>query len=207
MKRSVAVVASATLAVAACGSPEFQYPHDQTEGVYFKVPQSWTVFDTTEAFFDDRVSGGSTAQPLRVWAIDSNDPAQPANVDIADGPVPVGNAQIIALSPSLSENVSISSVRSVGLEFDPVNPATGLEATWEVVTDQPLRTEDGISGAVAVWNHRDSTTDPWLSQAREVFVDPTRQRVYILDLYCTAACFETYQDDIFDILGSWRIDL
>lgn len=207
MKRSMAAIAGAALLFTACGSPEFQYPHDAAEGVYFKVPSSWTVTDTTEGFYEDRVPGGSTAQPLRVWAIDSNEPADVANIDLGDGDKPVGTAQIIALSAGLSENVSISSVRSVGLEFDPVNPATGLESTWEVVTDQPLRTDDGISGSVAVWNHRDTTADEWLSQAREVFVDPTRQRVYILDLYCTAKCFDTYRDDIFDVLGSWRIDL
>lgn len=193
--------------LAGCGEPEFQYPHDSAEGVYFKVPRSWTVFDETETFYEDRVDGGSTAQPVRVWVLDSNRPADPTNVDDANGDQPVGIAEIIALSPGLAENVSISSVRSIGFEFDPVAPATGLEDTWEVVIDQQMRTEDGISGAVAVFNYRDTADDPWLSQAREVFLDPTRQRVYLLDVFCSSSCFEQNQDDIYDIIDSWRIDL
>lgn len=205
----VAVVLSAAVAlgIAACGEPEYQYPHDATEGVYFKVPSSWTVFDETDSFYEGRVEGGSTAQPVRVWVLDSNEPAAPDNIDDANGDLPVGIAQIIAVSPSLSENISISSVRSLGFEFDPVAPATGLEDTWEVVLDQPMRTEDGISGAVAVFSYRDTADDPWLSQARGVFFDPTRQRVYLLDLFCGAACFEQYRDDIYAIIDSWRIDL
>jgi hypothetical protein len=30
--------------------------------------------------------------------------------------------------------------------------------------------------------------------------------VYLLDIYCSAACFEQHRDDIFDVLDSWRID-
>jgi hypothetical protein len=59
---------------------------------------------------------------------------------------------------------------------------------------------------VAVWNYRKTTDDKWLSQAREVFVDPASNRVYLLDIYCSAACFEQHRDDIFDVLDSWRID-
>ena len=203
----VAALTAMTVLAVACGEPEFEYPHDAEEGVYFKVPRSWTVFDQTEEYFEGRVEGGATARPLRFWTLDANHPADAENAAADDGDKPVGTAQIIQVTSGLSEALSISSVRSVGFEFDPVSPATGLEDTWEVVVDQPMRTDDGISGAVAVFNHRDDVNDDWLSQAREVFVDPTRQRVYILDIYCTAECFDLNRDEIFDILDSWRIDL
>lgn len=208
-RSAVALALTCTLLapLAACGEPEFQYPHDATEGVYFKVPAAWTVFDETESFYEGRVEGGSTAQPVKVWVIDSADDAAPEHVDQPGRDTPVGIAQIIAVSPSLAENISISSVRSLGFEFDPVAPATGLEDTWEVSLDQPLRTEDGISGAAAVFSYRDSADDPWLSQARGVFLDPTRQRVYLLDLFCAADCFEQHRDEIYDVIDSWRIDL
>ncbi|MGE3590306.1 MAG: hypothetical protein AB7L17_21475, partial [Ilumatobacteraceae bacterium] len=204
---AVGGVVALSVLVTACGEPEFEYPHDAAEGVYFKVPREWTVFDQTAEFLEGRVDGQATSTPLRLWTIDSNRPADADNAAAFDGDRPVGTAQIIEVVPSLSERLSIADLRSIGFEFDPVNPATGLEDTWEVVLDQPLRTKDGISGAVAMFNHRATSDDEWLSQAREVFLDPTRQRVYILDLYCSAACFEANQDEIFDVLDSWRIDL
>jgi hypothetical protein len=206
MRRTVAMMAAAAVLVAGCGDPDYRYASDSQEGVSFRVPYSWTIFDRTEEEFSGRLDGGATAQALRVWVIDSNELADPRNPEQVDGDVPVGNAQIIATASGLSQNLSIASVRSVGLEFDPVNPATGLEDTWEVVTDQPLRSEGGVSGAVAIWNYRETTDDEWLSQAREVFVDPASNRVYLLDIYCSAACFEQHRDDIFDVLDSWRID-
>lgn len=206
MKRTVAMVVAAAALVAGCGDPDYRYASDSQEGVSFRVPYTWSIFDRTEEEFSGRLDGGATARALRIWVIDSNDEADPSNPEVFDGDVPVGNAQIIATASGLSDNLSISAVRSVGLEFDPVNPATGLEDTWEVVLDQPMRSEGGASGSIAVWNYRTTTSDPWLSRAREVFVDPASNRVYLLDIYCTAACFEQHRDDIYDVLDSWRID-
>lgn len=197
----------AGLLLAACGEPEFQYPNDSAEGVYFKVPADWHVVDETEAFYEGREAGASQSQPVRVWLVDAAEQADPAHLDDRAGDTPVGLARILAVSPSLSEAVSIASVRASGFDFDPTSPPAEFQDLWEVSLDQPLRTDDGISGAVAIFNHRESADDPWLTQARLVFVDPTRQRVYLFDLYCSSACFQQYYDDIFDVLDSWRIDL
>jgi hypothetical protein len=207
-KFAVAVTIGAlATAVTACGESEFEYPHDAAEGVYFKVPRTWTVFDETEEYFEGRVDANATSTPIRLWTLDAHQPANAENAGMLDADKPVGVAQIIAVIPRLGQSISISDVRSIGFEFDPVAPATGLEDIWEVAVDQALRTDDGVSGAVTVFNHRSTVDDPWLSQAREVFLDPTRQRVYILDIYCTAVCFDAHRDAIFDILDSWRIDL
>lgn len=202
-----AALAVTTIAAVGCGEPEFQYPHDEVEGVYFKVPSAWTVFDQTDDYFDGRIEATGTAQPVRVWTLDASDDADADHASVRDGDVPVGRAQIVELTSSASELVSISAVRSLGFDFDPVSPATGLDEVWEVALDQPLRTADGISGAVAIFNFRAEADDEWLTQAREVFLDPTRQRLYLLDIYCSAACFDEHRDDIFDVLDSWRIDL
>ena len=196
------MVAAAAVLAAGCGDPDYRYASDSKEGVSFRVPYSWSIFDRTDEEFSGRLDGGATARALRIWVIDSNEDADPGNPEVFDGDVPVGNAQIIATASGLSDNLSISAVRSVGLEFDPVNPATGLEDTWEVVLDQPMRSEGGVSGSIAVWNYRATTSDNWLSRAREVFVDPASTRVYILDLYFSAACFEQHRDDIYDVLDS-----
>jgi hypothetical protein len=197
----------AGLVLASCGEPEFQYPHDAQEGVYFKVPASWHVSDETASFYEGREAGASQAQPVRIWFVDAAPEADPAHLDNPAGDTPVGFVQILAVSPSLAENVSISSVRASGFEFDPVSPPAEFEDLWEVTIDQPLRTDDGISGAVAIFNHRDTADDPWLTESRLVFVDPTRQRVYLFDMFCSAACFEQNYDDIFAAIDSWRIDL
>jgi hypothetical protein len=203
----VAALTAMTVLAVACGEPEFEYPNDSVEGVYFKVPRSWTVFDQTDEYFEGRVGAATGAEPVRLWFLDSNDPATIDNVAVLDGDQPVGRAQILQVSSSISEGVSISTARAAGFEFDPASPPADLEDTWEVALDAPMRTEDGISGAVAIFNHRETVSDEWLTQGREVFVDPTRQRVYILDIYCTAECFDLNRDEIFDILDSWRIDL
>ena len=208
MKKTAAIVVLSALAalLGACGSPDYRYAHDTAEKVYFRVPYAWSISDQTEEFFKDRPAGASNAKPVRVWVIDAHTPPDPKNADNPASDLPVGKAQIISVSQGLGEAVSIASVRASGFQFDPVAPATGLEDTWEVITDQPMRTKGGISGSIAVFNHRDKATDPWLTQAREVFVDPGHKRVYILDVFCTAACYKQYERDIFDILNSWRID-
>lgn len=205
------VTALGAASLAGCGDPAYQYPHDDAEGVYFKVPNDWTVFDRTDEFFDGRIDAGTYAQPVRVWTLDASDDPAPDAPDTIDGDSPVGTAQILALAPSLGEQISVSYLRGLGFEFDPVNPPVDLQDTWEVALDQPLRTDDGLSGSVAVFNHRDSVDDPWLSQARLVFIDPTspkgQPRAYALDIYCSAECFDAHRDEIFSVLDSWRIDL
>jgi len=208
MRKTAAMAVLSALAglLGACGSPDYRYAHDSVEKVYFRVPYAWSIIDQTEEFFKDRPAGASNAKPVRVWTIDSHQPPDPKNVDNVDSDMPVGQAQLISVSQGLGEAVSVSSVRASGFKFDPVAPATGLEDTWEVITDQPMRTKGGISGSIAVFNYRENATDPWLTQAREVFVDAARKRVYILDVFCTAKCYQQYERDIFDILDSWRID-
>jgi hypothetical protein len=206
MRCGVAGALALAAVATACGDPEYQYPHDGAEGVYFKVPSEWTVFDETKTSQEGRVEGGSSVTPVRVWAIDAHDPAAVTNITVRDGDHPVGMVRIFATTERLGQAVSIAAIRSDGFEFDPVSPPADLDGTWEVVIDQALRTEDGVSGAVAVFNHRETPDDPWQSQAREVYVDPSRQRIYMLDIYCNSTCFEANWDDIFDVLDSWRIE-
>jgi hypothetical protein len=203
----VACALAVSIVATGCGDPEYQYPHDGAEGVYFKVPSDWTVFDRTEATQEGRVEGGSAVTPIRVWMIDAHDPATIDNIAVENGDKPVGVVRILATSRRLGQAVSVADARSDGFEFDPVSPPADLTDTWEVVLDQALRSDEGVSGAVVVFNHRESAGDAWRSHAREVFVDSSGQRVYLLDIYCSASCFEENWDDIFEVLDSWRIDL
>lgn len=194
------------LVATACGQSTYEYPRDAAEGVYFKVPREWTVFDETEDELDGRLPGSTNAIPVRVWVIDAHDDADPANAEAFDGDTPVGGATIYALGIGISEALSISELRSVGFDFDPANPQSGLEDTWEVVVDQQLLTDDGVPGAAVIFNHRDSVDDPWLTQGRVVYFDAVGGRAYLLDVYCSAECFDRNYDDIFAVLDSWRID-
>lgn len=205
-RRILAAALALGLVASACGRSEFQYPQDSAEGVYFKVPRSWTVFDETDEANEGRPPGASNAIELRSWFIDSSPTPDLDHTTVQDGDAPVGAATIFGLGVSLAEQLSLSSVRGLGLPFDPVYPQTGLETTWEVVLDQQLRSADGIPGAVAIFNHRDTVDDPWITQGRVVFLDTIGQRAYLLDIYCSSECFERNYDDIFTVLDSWRID-
>ena len=49
------------------------------------------------------------------------------------------------------------------------------------------------------------TYDPGAEAVRRFAM--TVERVYLLDLFCHAACFEQHRDQIYDVIDSWRIDL
>jgi hypothetical protein len=202
----MAAIATAVL-VAACGDPQYRSARNDVEKVYVRVPHSWTVFDRTDEFYDEEQTANSAVQPIQVWVIDSAEAADPRNVEEVDRDTPVGTAQVFEIvTQDLAENVSIASVRSLGFDFDPAAPPEDQADNWRVTVNQPLQTERGISGSVIMFDRRDSPDDPWISQARGVFVDPAGERLYLLDLFCTKECFDEHYDQIFDVLDSWRIN-
>lgn len=205
--RGIVVVGAVAVLLAACGDPQYRYARNDTEKVYFRVPYSWTVFDRTEEFYDDEQIASSAVQPIQVWVIDGAAEADPRHVEDSERDDPVGTAQVFAIrSQDLAESVSISSMRSFGFDFDPGSPPDDQAENWRVDVSQPMQTERGISGSIVMFDRRASAEEPWVSQARGVFVDPAGERLYLLDLFCTEECFEQHYDEIFDVLDSWRIN-
>ncbi len=209
MGRGHGIVALGVVAavLAACGDPQYRYARNDTEKVYVRVPYSWSVFDRTDVFYDEDQLTNSAVQPVQVWVLDGSADADPRHVEDSERDEPVGTAQVFAIrSQELAESVSIASMRSFGFDFDPAAPPEDEAENWRLNVSQPMQTERGISGSIIMFDRRETADDPWVSQARGVFVDPAGERLYLLDLFCTEECFEQHYDEIFDVLDSWRIN-
>ena len=205
--RVFTAVIAATVLVAACGDPQYRYARNDAEKVYVRVPYTWTVFDRTDEFYDEEQTANSAVQPIQVWVLDAAEQADPRHVEDSERDDPVGTAQVFSIrSQELAESVSIASMRSFGFDFDPASPPEDQASNWRLNVSQPLQTERGISGSVIMFDRRETPDDPWVSQARGVFVDPAGERLYLLDLFCTEECFEQHYEEIFDVLDSWRIN-
>jgi hypothetical protein len=90
--------------------------------------------------------------------------------------------------------------------FDPVLPSDDNEsAQVEVLTYEPLGFE-GINGTRIVFRVRDTGTDPW----RAVYdvsaaYDSKKFRLYVLQVGCSAACYELNKSTISAIADSWLV--
>jgi|SRR3954451_15472651 len=203
------VLGTSLVAVAACGGAKFHYVNDSTEGNYFKVPKSWTVYPLTAK---DK-EGRPEALPIgsqSVWHV-AFDSARPASLDHLDPLRPddmVGEVQIISLSDSAAQQISQSQLRE--WLFYGVDPILNepQEDSWELVSAGTVDGAHELTGTRAVINaHPSAEPDKWVTIDGSVMLDLKAKRVYFLRIRCDSQCYDSKRKTADEIVASWKVQL
>lgn len=194
-----------TLTVAACGESSHRYIANSEEKVYLRVPRDWNRIQFSDADAD-RLEG-LTSQATVVWRAGST-PAAAPEPDNVSSESPLAFTAVYELSGQLNQQMSASLARLAASPtgFDPVLPSDDTEsAQVEVLNYQPLEFE-GINGSRIVFRLRDSGTDPWKAVYDvSAAYDSKRFRLYVLQVGCSASCYELNKSTISAIADSWLV--
>ena len=195
---AVAVVVGA---LAGCGSTSHRYIANTSERVYAKVPRDWEQLDFDESD-PDRLEQ-ITSQATVVWRSAAAPTAGEAGVE-----APLVFIAVYELSGELNQQMSASLARVAGspVGFDPVLPQDDTQrARTEVLSYQPLDF-DNMNGTRAVFRTRDDAQSEWRSVYDiSTAYDSGSFRLYVLQVGCNVACYESNQAAIDKVASSFLV--
>lgn len=202
-RRAALLVVAAALA--ACGGSGYEYVANRQEGVFFKVPDDWRVFDTDELYEADDAAGR--------WArgFDAAPVPDPQRVFLVASDAPRGLAEVRTLSQPERQQVSLRWLRSVGFGTDadgtPVDPLVLAQQNpdgLEILRYEELVLDDGRGLRLRVEGASSDGVDVVIDQT--VLVDHATSKQYLFTVGCTEACWDAHGGEIEEVIDSWTLD-
>jgi hypothetical protein len=195
------------LTVSGCVGSGYTYVAEEQLGVYFRVPDRFTVFDAEE--IQESVARDMPAETVaqlqaQQWTVSfdaSERPRVDAFVTQADKPADslAGFARVRALDEEERLDYSLSSLR------DELLPSAQLQQQGRLrVLDAEEVSQDGGQGLHVAFAL--DLADGTLIIDQTALVDPATRRVYLLALGCSSRCYEASRDEIAAIRESWTIE-
>lgn len=198
--------------LAACGGSGYEYVSNDSAGIFFRVPDDWSVIDVET---DDGTLGRPGVPLDWVRVVDSS-PVPTATNYLT--PVPTSPVGIAVVEPvetaTQRDELSLEMLRTYALsgyveETDtPVDPlALNQEADGlvEVVDGYDINLAGGFHGQRIVF---ELEVEPGqvVTIDQTALVDPDTTEVYRLLIKCEAHCYADRRAEIDAIVDSWTID-
>jgi hypothetical protein len=211
MARNLVLAAVTAMAVAGCGGSGYTYHANQDEQLFFKLPETWTVFDT-----DDFTEAGADDSPglWRRGFVAGADPTIDEVFSITSEQ-PRGYVEVLPLDVMARDTLSLATLRGANLgtdgEGNPLDPLVYAQENpnGEIQIlgyDDNVVYDNGPHGVhirVAV-TPQDSTTTAIIDQT--ALVDAATSRRYVLSIGCSSSCFDRYEDEIEEVIESWTLE-
>lgn len=198
---TAAVVALALFA--ACGGSDYEYVSNRAERVFFKVPDSWVVFDSDELLEEELIGGW-----LRGFS--GGDRAEPGQVFVSDAAIPRGYAYVLPLSAEERDTMSFATLRSTNFGTDadgvPIDPLAFVTAN----PDGPITVLDydeldqGHARGIHIRVRIEQEGSVALID-QTVMVDAGTSRRYLLTLGCRLACWDAHERELEGVVASWTV--
>ncbi len=205
-------VVAAALLVTSCGGSGYEYVSNDAAGIFFKVPDDWSVFEVDT----DPGTLGRPGVPLD-WArvVDSSASPTVTNFISAVPAEPVGAAfvepvetaaQRDALDLEMLRTYALAGYLEEGTEpADPLALNQEPDGPVEVVNGYDVNLEGGFRGQRIVFN-LEVAPGQIVTIDQTALVDPETTEVYRLVIKCEAHCYADRQDEIDEIVDSWTIE-
>ncbi len=200
------LLAVAFVVAVACGSPKYHYVKSSADRTYVRVPHDWTLFD------EDQLAAGLAESPEAkeqykrlTWSVAFDAAPKPSldhvlSLSLSDHPV--GLVQVRTLLPEQRDQFSLSSLRSVLLDFDPLG--ADQQADVEVVDSRDVERPGGLHGNEMVINIKNPGGEV-LKWRQIALVDSGVRKVHVLAISCDADCYVRNQKVIDQIVSSWKV--
>jgi len=208
----LAVAVLAALALAGCGAPAYTYAVDGQDHVYFKVPAAWyqvppKAVSSAQSVLQKAPLGAEGGAFLwsRAYAAEPD----PGAVDLVTGaPVPVVYASVQSVRDWLKAGLSFDEMRDL---LYPVTPPARQEAAQEgkkfagfdLVGSSTIATSDGIRGINELYEYDFGNTPDAFDQT--VLTNTATNKLYLLLVQCSQACFTKYVTQIKAIVESFTV--
>jgi hypothetical protein len=211
--RHHSVVAAVCLGLASsCAGTGFRYVRDGDTDTYFKVPESWTVFQREELFpaFPRSAGFRDTGNPVAYVAAFTNDPgAGPDAIPSELAEQPQGYVIVQELQELADRDAT--SFRTLRNEVYPIDQMLSEDpGSVQIFSYDDEFVQDGFRGVKMVFSVR-SSPDPVRAYTdsftvnQTVLVDPATTMRYTFVLMCTSSCYGDHETEIQQIVDSFRV--
>lgn len=204
-RRGLLGLTAAGLVLAACGGSGYEYVSDDDAGLYFRVPEDWTVIEV-----DDPGEGmPETIGPGDSWVrlIDRSPQPGAANLQASLPAYPVGMASVVPVESSTArDELDLATLRSYALDGeDPLVLANQDDSGLELVDGYDVTTDEGFRGQRVVFT-MEVEGGRFVTIDHTALVNSETTDIYRLLLKCESHCYEDNRDEIDDIVDSWTIE-
>jgi hypothetical protein len=205
LRRRAGAAAAVVLgvAVAACGTNDYRYVSNSSEGAFFKVPRSWELFRVRQEAPTDRPAPATSGEGPWHVVFDSAPDADEAHMDESAPEHPVGQALIIPLTASQGDGLSTKQLRGVLFGTDPLDAADQGTGDVEIVDFEQITTGAGLRGSRVVFNYQ--VDGSWATADQTTLLDDKASRAYVFEVRCESTCFDEHREEISRIVQSWQV--
>lgn len=203
---ALAVLVAAVVVAAACGAPKYHYVKSSADRTYVRVPHDWTLFDEEQLVSRLDESPEAKEQYKRLtWSVAFDAAPRPSldnvmSLSVSD--YPVGIVQVRTLLPEQRDQFSLSALRSVLLDFDPL--ASDHQADVEVLESRDVERPGGLHGNELLINIKNPEGGV-LKWRQIALVDSGVRKVHVLAIRCDAGCYARNQKVIDHVVSSWKV--
>lgn len=201
---AVSLVLAATV-VAACEGSGYRYVKNSAIKTYFKVPESWKLYDQ-DTIVADQGSALSPQQAARSkvnqWVVAFDGDPNPSIDHVLDenSKHPMGFARVRALGTEERETLNLQALRNEVLPLDQINSSRSRV--------EPLKITDivrpgGLHGTREV--HNIEVESGYLTIDQTALVDPETRLLYVFVVGCEAQCYVDNKKVIDNVVRSWTI--
>lgn len=200
-----AFVALAATILPACSGSDFHYVKNSDEGVYFKVPSNWTIYDE-DAYFKATLVKPSPAEleqlRHRDWAtaFDSSPEPTPKHLEQLDSKHPHGFARISQIGIDEHDTFSLRAARNLVAPVDELIDA----GVAQILDAEEFSLDGGFRGSHLVAN-LGLEKGGYTTLDQTVIVDADTTKLYVLAIGCSDNCYERNKDTIESLVDSWTV--
>jgi hypothetical protein len=201
---AVLLLVAAPLALTACGGSGYNYVKSTEDKTYFKVPDSWKLYDEESvlgalkgALSKDEISERRDTSWTTVF--DANPDPSLEHLASNRPSYPVGRAIVQPLSSEASDGASLQSLRNIFFDVD-----KGVDSgATTVKLYEPVELAGGFHGSHLVANMTLKSGTVTFNQIA-VF-DQATSKVYAISISCSTACYDKYESKISTVIDSWTV--
>lgn len=200
------VLAAAAIVLSSCGAPKYQYVKNSSDHTFVRVPRDWRLFDEDQLLSTSSESAEAKAQFKQLtWSVAFDAAPRPSTENIlAVSSHPSGLVQVRTLLPSQRDTFSLSDLRSLLLQFDPLSEESQQGGQIEVLASEDVERPGGLHGNELLINLK--TPEGALVKWRQIaLVDSAVEKVHLLAVSCDIKCYDQNESVIDRVVDSWKV--
>jgi hypothetical protein len=218
----IGLAAGVTVALlASCASSGQRYVKNSSDGVYFKIPDDWELYDENQILdFQEEELGPEQLESVRdrSWQVFFDAAPKPSLHHLEEFLTrhPNGQAQVLELGPEQRDTISLEVLRNLVFPLDEI---LQFDDTLVEVVDAKEINDDGSRGVQFVFNIEVDAVEQLVAGLEP---DPDRNRkfatvnqtalldsegktLYVLIVGCEADCYDDNKSAIEGVADSWTV--
>jgi hypothetical protein len=203
--RLLTLVVAAGVLVSACAGTGYNYVKNSEDRTYFKVPDSWKVYDEDEVF--DLTTKGLNDDEKEVardlfWAVRFDGSPRPS-IEHLTGPYkhPTGLAEVQDLLQEESDAMSLSTLRNL---YFPIDEAE-IAGDGAVLAYEPIELDGGFHGVHIVGRLVIDEKGTEVTFSQNAVLDQATSKLYAFIVFCRSDCYSDNEEQIDRIVDSWTV--